>query len=562
MKKNAKPLTAEQIAEQIAKQTEQKNTYYPDAALSEKQMAALYNVIDTKNPEKKSTKKRKKDNEIKGGSPVKTVLWVIFILILLGGAGFAGLYYWWTNHATFDYVLQPVVILEGQTIQADDFLTPGENDHGIHAHLQDPGFEPETEFHFVPVTLTYGLRSLEAEAILFVLTPVESITHEFAESAAIPRPASFLINARAAADIEYDIRFIEEPQPFETYPVGEHILRLALNDVPFEVILIVEDTTPPTALITHHTIRIGESAEPEDFVTDIHDASPIATVEFVNEPNVFYRGSDQTVEILIEDIHGNSAIFPSQLTIQLNQLPPTIEGVIEMIESEFKTPIDYPMDVTAFDDFGRPLEVHINDSGVDTDTPGRYTAVYWAEDLTGNITEIPVIVNILSVNPEEVYAQLDLILGRIINDRMNQQEKALAIHNWVRTNFSRSTTGSEALTSIEIAGEALLSGRHRSGSSQIYAAVSEVLLIRVGIPVRPIERIETAATPHHWLLIDPDDKGWHHFDPFPTGHVLGALTAMFTEEEAKDIARRVRAQYKVEDYYTYDKELYTDIVQE
>jgi len=174
MDKNAKPLTAEQIAEKIAKQTELKNAYYPDATLNEKQLATLHSVIGSENDrkenqtsennddpaqEKKSgkrvAKRRKNDQEIKGGSPVKTVLWVIFVLILIGGAGFAGLYYWWTNHATFDYALQPVVILEGQNIQADDFLTPGENADGVHAHLQDPDFQPSTEFYFVNV---HGLR--------------------------------------------------------------------------------------------------------------------------------------------------------------------------------------------------------------------------------------------------------------------------------------------------------------------------------------------------------------------------------------------------------------------
>jgi len=223
--------------------------------------------------------------------------------------------------------------------------------------------------------------------------------------------------------------------------------------------------------------------------------------------------------------------------------------------------VNYPTDVTAFDDFGRPVDVHINDSYVDINTPGTYIAIYWAEDLTGLVTEIEMTVYIMTVNPEAVYQQLDSILSGIINDNMTQQEKALAIHNWVRSNISNTSTSHDGLTSLEIAGE-VLQRSSRSGNSKVFAAISEVLLDRAGIPVRQIERIESAATPHHWLLINPDEKGWHHFDPFRTGLVLGNLTAMFTDDEARDITRRVRAQYRTEDYYTYDKELHPDIVQE
>ena len=586
MKKDNAPLTAEQIAEQIAIKNSQqqsgKRTVYPQAALSDKQLEALQSVIktdndreeeetpvinDAENESKKSRKrkaKKRKSNEIKGGSPVKTVFGILFALILVGGAGFAGLYYWWTNHATFDYTLQPIVILEGQNIKADDFLAPGENINGVHAELQNPDFEPETELHFVPVKLSLGLRSLETEAILFVLTPIESIVHEFAEEAAALRPGIFIANARAAADVEYDVKFIEEPQPLESYPVGEHTLHLALNDVPFEVTLIVEDTTAPTATPTYHTILIGESVTTDDFVKDIFDASPIASVEFLEEPDVFARGEDQTVRVEIQDIYGNTAVFPALLTIELNQLTPEIHGVVEMIESEVNKPVNYSLEnVVAFDDFGRPMEVAVNDLHVDENTPGIYIAVFWAEDYTGLITEIEVPVFILTVNPEAVYEQVDTILSGIINTSMSQEEKAVAIHNWVRSNFSKSTTGveSESNSSLEIAGTVLPRGR-RTGTSQVYAAVSEVLLTRAGIPVRRIERTEDADSEHHWLLINPDDKGWHHFDPFPTGLVLGNLTAMFTEEDADDIARRVKAQYRTEDYYKYDASLHPDIVKE
>jgi hypothetical protein len=410
---------------------------------------------------------------------------------------------------------------------------------------------------FVPLTLSKDIRTTDTAEVLYVLTPIEYIEHEFTEEGSVLNPVRLLANADITANVSFNVHFTEEPLPLEEYPVGEFPLNLAFNNVPFQVMLHVVDTTPPTATPVNKLIKIGEEVFPEDFVVDVFDASSVSSISFHEEPDVFAR-NDVTVYVKIEDTFGNSEIFVSELIIQLNETPPVIEGT-ETIDSEVNTPVSYLTEVTAHDDFGRELEVQVDDSGVDESTEGTYTAVYWVEDFTGLRTEVEVTVHIIDVDPEYVLERIDTILDGIIKDGMTQAEKALAIHDWVRRNNSKSTTGSGSLSTIAEANKAL---RDRRGDSHVYSSISSLLLTRAGIPNIRIERISSAATEHHWLLINPDERGWHHFDPFPTGHVLGALTSLFTDSQARDLSRRILSHSRIDDYYTYDKELYPDIVQE
>jgi hypothetical protein len=164
---------------------------------------------------------------------------------------------------------------------------------------------------------------------------------------------------------------------------------------------------------------------------------------------------------------------------------------------------------------------------------------------------------------------------------MTQVEQVIAIHNWVRRNMTRSTTGSGSESVTAVAYRAL---RDRRGDSSVYAALSEFMLTRAGIENMRVERFvgasadgadsDTAdggtadggtgnsAASHHWLIVNPDERGWHHFDPFPTGLVLGDLTGMFTAAQAQDIARRIRAHSRTENYYTFNTALFPEIVQE
>jgi len=320
--------------------------------------------------------------------------------------------------------------------------------------------------------------------------------------------------------------------------------------------VFVMDTSPPTADPIDRTILIGETIKPIDFVTNIHDDSEIVSIEFVDPPNLESR-NDQIVKVIITDEHNNSAIFEAKLTIKLNQSPPVIEGT-ENILSTLGNPIMYRQGITAYDDFGRELELQVDSSNVNQHAVGEYIIKYWAVDLTGNTTEIEVDVHILDVDVHYVISEADAILGSILGEGKTQLEKVRAIHAWVRTNISYATVmGGPADTVYEDAYRAL---RDRRGNCYIYYAVSEILLTRAGIENMPIDRIPGTATRHRWSLINPDNLGWHHFDTTPTKLGLGAETAFFTNTQAKDFTRRFVEFNGTQDFYTFNADLYPAIV--
>ncbi|MCL2425377.1 MAG: transglutaminase-like domain-containing protein [Oscillospiraceae bacterium] len=488
-------------------------------------------------------------------SSASKVLVTLLVILVVAAAGFGGWYYWWTTYATFDYHVRPIVILEGETVGANDFLSIYTDTTLVSADFLSHEFNAVEGRQNVPLLLTRGWRSLETTASLYVLTTINSISHEFATPGQELYALDFVANADVASGVNFDVGFSHETLPLEEYAVGEHILHLYLNHAGFNVILTVTDTTPPTAVAVNHDIRIGEDVTPEDFVVDIFDASPIASIAFVVEPDVFAR-QNQNVEVVIEDIFGNYATFSSTLYIELNQAPPTIEGTDTLI-TMVGTPILYLTNVTAYDDFGRELEVNVDSSNVDQHTVGIYYALYYVYDFSGHRTEIEIEVHVIDIDIDYVHERVDAALSQILSDGMTQLEQVKAIHLWVRHNVSHASVRGGPETAYEGAYIAL---RNRRGNCFIFYSISEVMLTRAGIPNMRIERIPGTRTTHRWNLINPDNLGWHHFDTFPTRLGQGPHMALFTSSQAADFTRRIRAINNMQNYYTYDPELYPEIV--
>jgi len=320
--------------------------------------------------------------------------------------------------------------------------------------------------------------------------------------------------------------------------------------------LYVEDTTPPTATAVAKSILIGEEVSPRDFVTDIDDASPIESITFVDEIDSYPR-RDQIVEVAIEDIYGNRLIVAAALTVQLNQEPPVIEGT-GTIESLIGNPIMYRQGVTAYDDFGRELEFEVDSSGVDQHTEGMYSATYYVEDFTGLSTQVEIIVHVLNIDPEEVNQRVDEILAGVLSEGMTQKEQAQAIFTWVRRSITYAASRGGPQSSYEGAYRAL---RDRRGNCYIYYSISEVMLTRAGIPNMRIQRIPGTPTTHLWNLINPDGLGWHHFDSLPTRFGFNPQMYFFTATQAASYSRTLAEVHGSPNYYTYDPEMYPEIVQ-
>ena len=520
-------------------------------------------------PVQRKAKKKKRadihaysDRQLKKkGPPVKVIIIILILVVVLAGGGLFGWYYWETEHATFEYDLRPVVILNGQSVEAHDFLSEtGEMEHVI-ATFQNPGFKPQIGLQHVPLTLHLGLRTVEASTTLHVMTTVDMVTHEYKEPGHDLRAIDFISNLGAAAGNLFDVHFVETPKNPEEYEVGEHKLFLTLNGAPFESLLVVADTTPPTAIgVTKH-IRAGETVIPTDFVDDYYDHSGIRSIEWIEAPHLA-TDHDQIVEILITDNHGNSAIFKGELLITLNEYPPIIEGA-DTIISALGAPILYRDGVTAFDDMGRDLTdiIQVDISGVDQFKVGVYTVTYFVEDATGLTDEVEITVHIIDVDFDWLFERIDTALESIRSgirgNEVTQLDMVRGIHTWIGRTLRSSTEGEKYEIDYAGAYRALRDGR---GNYHNYSSLAAVMLDRAGIENMLISRTSEAPTSFRWNLVNPDDKGWHHFDAFPPRILIGSEGAFFTETKAKEFTKRYNDGHNIKDYYVYDADLFTDIV--
>jgi len=239
-----------------------------------------------------------------------------------------------------------------------------------------------------------------------------------------------------------------------------------------------------------------------------------------------------------------------------NEIPPIIVGVEDLTVRRFGTLL-LRQNVAAYDIFGNPLEFFIDSRNVDVDTPGVYSITYYTYDSSGNRTEITAYVTITDVDIDWVYSRVDDILAGITSSGASQVEQARAVHTWMTGNISYAAT-------IGLSGryENVYQGlRHRSGNCFVYYYTAEIMLTRLGIPNRRIDRAGGASN-HRWHLINPDDMGWHHLDTSPH-HISVANqidTFMFTSSRAAEYTQLIYDRLGRGNYYTYKSGLHPDIV--
>ncbi|MCL2661962.1 MAG: DUF5011 domain-containing protein [Oscillospiraceae bacterium] len=494
---------------------------------------------------------------------IKNVLLPVILIIGLSAIGVSGWYFWSVSQSAFEFEVQDLIVLDGRDIDPEEFLLPGRNFERISVVFRNPLFRPAVGHQDVHLTLTMGMRSVEATVSLYVLTVVTEDEHEFGTVGSPPNPMGFIVNSSVLEGVPVDLRFTEEPMLLKDYPVGEHILRLTLNGEPFEVLLTVKDTTPPAAEPVDVAIKIGEAVEPEDFVKKITDASshlPILITYYGAEPDIF--GHSQTITIKIEDYYGNYSVVHANFTVKHNEDPPVITGV-EEIFSNIGDTILFMQGITAYDDFGRDLTelVIVDSTDVNKDEVGIYTVRYSVVDFTGHTFEVEATVHVINITADFVNERVDGILDGIIDDEMTQLEKVQAIFSWIRSNVSYAPLDrNRPETSYE---GAYLAIRARRGNYLEFSSISEIMLTRADVPNMPIDRIPGTPVRHRWNLINPDDLGWHHFDSFPSPFGVGIQKAFFTDTQADEFTHHIATleENPMNNYYTYDPALYPEIVQ-
>lgn len=194
--------------------------------------------------------------------------------------------------------------------------------------------------------------------------------------------------------------------------------------------------------------------------------------------------------------------------------------------------VSYKSHIAVSDNEDEAPQIDIDTSNVDLDKPGTYTVIYTVTDRAGNST----VVNISLTVREKEINEIDLflseqsksILERIIDENMNDMQKAYAIYYYVKNNIAYA--GDSDKSDYKIAAmDGLKQGK---GDCFTYFAISKVLLDAANIQNVDMVKLRLSADRprHYWSLINVG-SGWYHYDS--TRFSTNGNLFMLTDEELK-----------------------------
>lgn len=317
--------------------------------------------------------------------------------------------------------------------------------------------------------------------------------------------ADFLKNPK------YDAEFTKGTV-ISTDTPGKYNVGIKSGRYTYDCTLQVKDTVAPNLQVKDLTRTKEEAPSPSEFVESVSDLSGSVTIYYGSAIS-FDSYGDIPVTIVAEDNSGNKAEADTVLHLasEYDIVPPVIQGQLDKTIYVGDS-LSFKSGISVSDNVDTGLEVQVDSSKVDINTPGQYNVVYTAEDSMGNMDlqegTITVIEKVYT--EEQVYALADEVLATIITDDMSDYDKAHAIYVWVKGNmgYSESTDRGDWLKG---AYDGL---KNRHGDCYNYFAVSKALLTRAGIKNGDIEIIPTATRHHFWNVIDCGE-GWRHFDTTP-----------------------------------------------
>lgn len=317
--------------------------------------------------------------------------------------------------------------------------------------------------------------------------------------------------------------------------------------------LTVRDRKAPV-VTTRHVYYPRGIGEPDalDFINTIVEADEYTAYFECELPDMNEIG-DYDIVFRVEDASGNR-------TKELH----SILTVIEDMEAPvfLKTPelsayvgeaIAYRKGLVVTDNCGGEVDIQVDSSSVDPNTPGDYEVRFTATDLSGNTAQAATVIHIYEnqITEAELNAKIDAVIAGIITPDMNKEAQLRAVYRYVYDHIAY-TSDSDKSDWIRAAHDALfVTG---SGDCFNYFAAAIAFCRRLGIDYREIERTPGAADgTHFWIMVNigtDDEPRWYHFDCTHLRASYSHSGCLLTDQQIKAF-NRFRAGF-----YAYDSSKY------
>ena len=214
-------------------------------------------------------------------------------------------------------------------------------------------------------------------AMVFAPAPVHSCVTIEVYSQSIPLD-SFIKEGKT-------VTVVTDTSGINLQETGEHMLEFLYKGKHYTGTLKIVDSTPPKGTPVAHTIYNDETLTPEDFVTNIQDATE--TVASFRETPDFTKVGEQTVTVLLTDSFQNVGTVEAKLTVIADTTLPEFSPMEDLTVNIGQT-VSYRKNITVTDDRDGELTFTVDASKVNLEEAGTYCIVYEAVDSSGNIARV------------------------------------------------------------------------------------------------------------------------------------------------------------------------------
>lgn len=294
--------------------------------------------------------------------------------------------------------------------------------------------------------------------------------------------------------------------------VGQHKITVKANDRTFNININVVDTIPPRVTTCTYNYFIGDQFDAYKFIKKLEDQTDVKIK--MNDKVDLNKEGKYNVTISCSDEGNNQITKKVKLNIQKDTEAPIIEAPNSIFVVKGESVI-YKKYVKVKDNRdGIIKQISVDSSQVNLNKTGSYYVVFKAQDSTGNKSTKKVLVVVTtqqaSQAKKEAKKYANIILKKIIDDSMTDDQKLKAIYNYVRENYRYTSQHEGTIDDYYV--DALNGFKTRKGDCYVVNAMARFLLDEVGI--ESIGLVLHGSDMNHISFMVNLGDGWYHYCAF------------------------------------------------